>query len=123
MPIERIGTLYTRQLGSNGTFGIDRHRRDRQSKYRQPSRVTQKFDAHRGLARYPLGLRLVAMSAHAAGLVRVRNGDQGLACRATAGRHEDITGDVPRVAVFPNATLQHGYGAGEEQYRNRLTIR
>src|SRR5262245_19120036 len=63
------------------------------------------------------------MSAHAAGLVRVRNGDQGLACRATARRHADITGDVPRVAVFPNAAFEHGYGAGEEQYRNRVTLR
>src|SRR5215813_6411003 len=63
------------------------------------------------------------MSAHAAALVRVRNGDQGLACRATAGRHAHITGDVPRVAVFPSAALEHGYGTGEEQYRNRLTLR
>jgi len=61
-----------------------------------------------------LGLRLVAMPAHAAGLVRVRNGDQGLACRATAGRHEHITADVSRVAVLPDAAFEHGYGAGEE---------
>src|SRR5262249_12517345 len=89
----------------------------------QPSRVTQKFDAHRGSARYPLGLRVVAMSADAARLVRVRNGDQGLACLATPGRHEHIARDVPRVAVFPNAALERGYGAREEQYRDRLTLR
>src|SRR5207248_6507951 len=104
-------------------LGIDCHRRNRQPKHRQPSRLTQKLDAPRGPARYPLGLRLVAMPAHAAGLVRVRNGDKGLACRAAAGRHENITGDVPRVAIFSNPALEHGYGIGEEQYRNRLTLR
>ena len=39
-------------------LGIDRHRRDRQSQYRQPTGVAQELDAHRGPARDPLGVRL-----------------------------------------------------------------
>ena len=53
---------------------FDRHRRDRQPQHRQPSRLAHELAAHRGPARDPLGVRLGAVPADAAGLVRLRHG-------------------------------------------------
>ena len=59
-------------------LGIDGDRRDRQPAHRQPPGLAQEVDARRGPARHPVGVRLGAMPADAAGLVRLRLRDHGL---------------------------------------------
>ena len=62
-----------RDAGLRALFlGIDRHRRDRKPQHRQPAGLAHEFAPHRGSARDPLGVRLVAMPADAARLVRFR---------------------------------------------------
>ena len=63
-------------------LGIDGDRRDRQSQHRQPAGLAHQFAAHRGSARHPLGVRLGAVPADAAGLVRLRDRRQRMARQA-----------------------------------------
>ena len=70
----------TRRRGLRAVFlGIDRHRRDRQPAHRQPAGLAQDVAHDRRPARDPLGVRLGAVPADAAGLVRLRQRGQGLA--------------------------------------------
>ena len=69
-----------------------------------------------------LGFQLGAMPADAAGLVRFRHRGRGVARRAAKRRHDHIAGDVPRVAVLPDAVVQHGHGIGQERHCYRLAV-
>ena len=111
------------------TPGFDRYfwdstviARDRQSAHRQPAGLTQEIDAGRGSAGDPLGVRLGAVPADAAGMVRFRRRGHGLDRGATPGRHGAAAGDGARMAVLPDAPVEHGHGAGEERHRHRLAL-
>jgi len=111
------------------TPGFDRFFREstvlgenRQPQHRQPSVVPDDFGSHRGSARDSLGFQLGAMPADAAGLVRFRHRGRGVARRAAKRRHDHIAGDVPRVAVLPDAVVQHGHGIGQERHCYRLAV-
>ena len=41
---------------------------------------------------------------------------------ATRGRHGAAAGDGARMAVLPDAAVEHGHGAGEERHRHRLAL-
>ena len=60
-------------------LGIHGHHRDRQPEHRQPAFIAEEDAEHRGPAGDPLGVQLGAMPADAAGLVRLRLGDRGVA--------------------------------------------
>ncbi len=103
-------------------LGIDGHRRDLQPAHRQPPGLAQEVDAGRGPARDPVGVRLGAVPADAAGLVRLRLGDHHLARSASRHRHAVAADHGARVAVLPDAVVEHGHGAGEERYRHRRPL-
>ena len=82
--LPRLSRAGLRDAGLRALFlGIDGDRRDRQPAHRQPAGLAQEIDAGRGSARDPLGVRLGAVPADAAGLVRLRRRGHGLDPGAT----------------------------------------
>src|SRR5207253_3735568 len=93
---------------------FDGDRRDRQSAYRQPAGLPEEVDPGRGPAGDPLGVRLGPVPADAAGLVRVWLRGDRLGRGPPRKRHAPSPGHGLRMAVLCYATIEYGYGAGQE---------
>jgi len=128
------GTLGLRVQGLSGArlrharvreifLGLDRDHRDRDAQHRQPAGLPHQDAEDPTSARHTLGFLLGAMPAHAAWLVRIWLGLQGLDGRTSGQRPRLPPGHVSRMGLLPHAALQHGNGAGEEQHRDCIALR
>ena len=70
---------------------------------------------HRGPAGDPVGVRLVAVPAVAAGVVRRRHGVRRASSPTSRRRPTLLRRDVRQLAVLPLDHRQHGHGAGQDR--------